>query len=53
MKRLADFEAERTRLLGEQGIRSVVGNFAAGHPPWNCGPISNRRWRRFASITAI
>lgn len=33
MKRLADFEAERTRLLGEQGIRSVVGNFAAGHPP--------------------
>jgi hypothetical protein len=33
MKRLAAFEAERTRLLGEQGVRSVVGNFAAGHPP--------------------
>jgi len=33
MKRLADFEAERTRLLAEQGVRSVVGNFAAGHPP--------------------
>ncbi len=33
MKRLADFEAERTRILGENGIRSVVGNFAAGHPP--------------------
>lgn len=33
MKRLADLEAERTRLLGEQGIRSVVGNFGAGHPP--------------------
>jgi hypothetical protein len=33
MKRLADLEAERTRLLGEQGVRSVVGNFAAGHPP--------------------
>jgi hypothetical protein len=33
MKRLADFEAERSRLLAEQGVRSVVGNFAAGHPP--------------------
>ena len=33
MQRLADFEAERTRLLGEQGVRSVIGNFAAGHPP--------------------
>jgi hypothetical protein len=33
MKRLADFEAERTRLLADQGVRSVVGNFAAGHPP--------------------
>jgi hypothetical protein len=32
MKRLADFEAERVRLLGEQGIRSVIGNFATGHP---------------------
>lgn len=33
MKRLADFEAERARLLADQGVRSVVGNFAAGHPP--------------------
>lgn len=33
MQRLADHEAERTRLLAEQGVRSVVGNFAAGHPP--------------------
>ena len=33
MKRLADLEAERTRLLGERSVRSVVGNFAAGHPP--------------------
>lgn len=33
MKRLADLEAERTRLLGDQGVRAVVGNFAAGHPP--------------------
>jgi hypothetical protein len=32
MKRLADFEAERTRLLAAEGIRSVVGNFAVGHP---------------------
>jgi hypothetical protein len=33
MQRLAAFEVERTRLLAEQGVRSVVGNFAAGHPP--------------------
>ncbi|GIV77971.1 MAG: hypothetical protein KatS3mg050_2365 [Litorilinea sp.] len=32
MKRLADFEAERTRLLGERGIRSVIGNFGTGQP---------------------
>ena len=32
MKRLADFEAERVRLLGERGIRSVIGNFGAGVP---------------------
>jgi hypothetical protein len=33
MMRLADFEAERTRLLGERGIRSVVANFGTGQPP--------------------
>lgn len=33
MKRLADFEAERTRLLGERGIRSIIGNFGTGQPP--------------------
>lgn len=38
MQRLADFEAERTRILGENGIRSVVGNFAAGHPPLELWP---------------
>jgi hypothetical protein len=38
MKRLADFEAERTRILGEQGIRSVVGNFGAGQPPLELWP---------------
>lgn len=32
MKRLADFEAERTRLLAAQGIRSIIGNFATGNP---------------------
>jgi len=32
MKRLADFEAERTRLLGDQGIRSIIGNFGTGQP---------------------
>ncbi|HEX9921148.1 MAG TPA: hypothetical protein VGD99_00665 [Anaerolineae bacterium] len=39
MKRLADFEAERTRLLGENGLRSVVGNFASGHPPLELWPL--------------
>ncbi len=33
MKRLSDFEAERTRLLGARGIRSVIGNFGTGQPP--------------------
>jgi hypothetical protein len=32
MARLADFEAERTRLLAQAGIRSCVGNFSTGHP---------------------
>ena len=32
MMRWADFEAERTRLLGERGIRSVIGNFGTGQP---------------------
>jgi hypothetical protein len=38
MKRLADFEAERTRILAENGIRSVVGNFGAGNPPLELWP---------------
>lgn len=38
MKRLADFEAERTRLLAENGLRSVVGNFGVGHPPLELWP---------------
>jgi hypothetical protein len=38
MKRLADFEAERTRILAENGLRSVVGNFGAGHPPLELWP---------------
>ncbi len=33
MARLSDFEAERTRLLGDRGIRSVIGNFGTGQPP--------------------
>lgn len=33
MKRLAEFEAERTRLLADYGIRSVIGNFGTGQPP--------------------
>jgi hypothetical protein len=33
MARLGEFEAERTRLLGDRGIRSVIGNFGTGQPP--------------------
>lgn len=33
MRRLAEFEAERTRLLAGYGIRSVIGNFGTGQPP--------------------
>ena len=40
MAKLADFEAERTRLLGERGIRSVIGNFGTGQPPLEL-------WKRF------
>jgi hypothetical protein len=32
MARLAQFEAERTRILAEAGIRSVIGNFGTGRP---------------------
>lgn len=39
MRRLADFEAERTRILGENGLRSVVGNFGAGQPPLELWPL--------------
>ncbi len=33
MTRLAQFESERTRLLADQGIRSVIANFGTGQPP--------------------
>lgn len=38
MKRLADFEAERVRILAENGLRAVVGNFATGQPPLELWP---------------
>jgi len=38
MARLADFEAERTRLLGREGVRSVVGNFSTGQPSLELWP---------------
>jgi hypothetical protein len=38
MKRLAEFEAERTRLLGQAGIRSCIGNFATGQPALELWP---------------
>ena len=38
MKRLAEFEAERTRILADNGIRSVIGNFSTGNPPLELWP---------------
>ena len=38
MARLAEFEAERTRLLAREGIRSCVGNFSTGHPKLELWP---------------
>ncbi|MGD8491451.1 MAG: twin-arginine translocation signal domain-containing protein, partial [Anaerolineae bacterium] len=38
MRKLAELEAERARLLDEQGLRAVVGNFGAGQPPLEWWP---------------
>ncbi len=38
MARLARFEVERTRLLAEAGVRSVIGNFGTGLPPLEWWP---------------
>lgn len=38
MARLAEFEAERTRLLAAAGVRSCVGNFATGRPALDLWP---------------
>jgi len=38
MQRLAAFEAERTRLLAQAGIRSCIGNFATGTPSLELWP---------------
>jgi hypothetical protein len=39
MKRFADFEMERMRVMGKHGFRVVIGSFAVGNPPkfeyWN------------------
>jgi hypothetical protein len=38
MRKLADLEAERVRLLAENGLRAVVGNFGSGNPPLEWWP---------------
>jgi hypothetical protein len=38
MRRLADLETERVRLLAENGLRAVVGNFGTGNPPLEWWP---------------
>jgi hypothetical protein len=45
MKKWADFEAERTRLLGDRGIRSVIGNFGTGQPSGPNQPFE--LWQQF------
>jgi len=45
MKKWADFEAERTRLLGDRGIRSVIGNFGTGQPSGPNEPFE--MWQQF------
>jgi hypothetical protein len=38
MRKLAELEAERVRLLAENGLRAVVGNFGTGQPPLEWWP---------------
>lgn len=38
MRRLAEVEAERVRLLAQDGLRAVVGNFGTGQPPLEWWP---------------
>lgn len=38
MRVLAELEVERVRLLAENGLRAVVGNFGAGQPPLEWWP---------------
>ena len=38
MASLAQFEAERTRLLAQAGVRACVGNFGVGQPPLELWP---------------
>jgi hypothetical protein len=38
MRRLAELEAERVRLLADRGLQAVVGSFGTGHPPLEWWP---------------
>ena len=38
MRRLAELEAERVRVLSDRGLRAVVGNFGTGQPPLEWWP---------------
>jgi hypothetical protein len=38
MRRLAELESERVRLLAADGLRAVVGNFGTGQPPLEWWP---------------
>ena len=44
-KRLTEFEVERTRLLAQGGLRSVIGNFGTGQP-------SPEMWEHFLPAIA-
>jgi hypothetical protein len=47
MKKWSDFEAERTRLLGDRGIRSVIGNFGTGQPSSPIAEQPFELWEHF------
>ena len=38
MRKLAELESERVRLLAQNGLRAVVGNFGTGQPPLEWWP---------------
>ena len=57
MKRFADFEMERMRLMAKQGFRVAIGSFAVGNPPkfeyWNSFLPALETARHFGAALAL